>query len=490
MFVDRARRVAVFILGVAAACLAPSTPSWASGLSAPAVGTSRSGPATADPAAVWWNPATLGLIEEPHVLGGASLIVGHLSYERNRRATYQLEDSFDFALPVSPESIDTEKSGRDQRVSTTPLGAAPALFAAVPIRDNGWVLGLGLYAPYAAVVDYPEDGPQRWALREATIAVTHLTAAVAWRPSPRLSVGAGLSGAMGFAELSRQLDMASVENLGNALGGPTINQANDFGPNAPPAVRELSVLSRDFVLQEAIGFGATFNIGVTVLPTDTSRVGLTYRHGTRLKMRGDFQLDLDDDFFTRDLASQGLQYPALVAGEAELTLDLPAEIFTAFAVDVSGRLTLGATVGATFWSSIDAFEVVARSPEFEQPELGLPATESVSLPRNWNDTLAVEALAEWRPRRQREIWGVVGYQSSAVPDETADASSPDGHRLVFAVGTRMGVSERLSVVIDAEVNTVLPRTVTRSDYDLGNGDYRMTIASVGAMLDWRAGARD
>ncbi len=453
-----------------------------SGLSSPSVGTSRSGVAIIDAAAVYWNPANLTLLEGATLMGGASLIVGQLSYTRERLATYQEADSFDFALPVSPNAIDESKTGVAATSRATPFGAAPALFYATPIGDE-WALGFGLYAPYAAIVDFPEDGEQRWALRDATITVVQLSTAVAWEPHEQLSVGVGGSLAIGFAELSKELDLAGLDNLGAALRHPNIDQQNDFGADAPPGVRELSVTSRDFALREAIGISGTFHLGVSARPSDRLMLSAAYQHSLPLTMRGVFELDMNDEFFTQDLESQGLVYPALVEGDASLTFTLPSQVRAGFSYEANHDWTLGSNLAAVFWNSIDTFDARVQSDSLAQPTLGLPSTESVSLPRDWHATAEVEFFASWNRTEKHEMWAVLGYHGSAVPDETMDASSPDGHRVVIAVGNRVQLSRRLGFVVDAEVHTLIPRTVAASDYDLGNGEYRLTLASLSFLAD-------
>ena len=46
------------------------------------------------------------------------------------------------------------------------------------------------------------------------------------------------------------------------------------------------------------------------------------------------------------------------------------------------------------------------------------------------------------------------------------------------------LSQKLSRA-DTEVQGILPREVTRSDYDLGNGTYRLVLASAGVRAQWR-----
>jgi long-chain fatty acid transport protein len=83
----------------------------AQALTSPNVGTGLSGAATADPAAVWWNPAMLGFLDRPTILIGGSLIAGDAQYTRERRATYQRADGLGFALPVSAQSVDASRTG-------------------------------------------------------------------------------------------------------------------------------------------------------------------------------------------------------------------------------------------------------------------------------------------------------------------------------------------------------------------------------------------
>ncbi|HEU4534979.1 MAG TPA: outer membrane protein transport protein, partial [Polyangiaceae bacterium] len=223
----------------------------AQGLTAPNVGTSASSPTTLDPAATHWNPAALGFLEEPTGLGGLSLIVGDVRFRRERRATYQRQDSFDFALPIDPSSTDPAKTGRAPEARSTPIAPSGGLFLALPLPRQRLVVGLGLYVPYAALVSFEPGGAQRWAVDEALVTATYVTPSLAWRPRDDLSVGVGVSFVRGLAELSRTQDFASVPELGRALAGPPVGQPNDFGANAPPGVRELDVMARRFVLQGA-----------------------------------------------------------------------------------------------------------------------------------------------------------------------------------------------------------------------------------------------
>ncbi|MBC7173336.1 MAG: outer membrane protein transport protein, partial [Polyangiaceae bacterium] len=309
------------LLPLLAALLAPSA-ALAQGLSTPTVGTGESTAATADPTAVYFNPAMTAFAEEPELFLGGTLVIGDIRYERDYRATYQRPDSFDFASPIDPSAVDQLKRGRQETVRSNPVAPAPSLFATIPLSDR-LVGGFGTYSPYAAILDFPDDGAQRFQLTEAIIATVFVTPTLSYRIHDRFSIGAGASYVAGFAEISRTQDFAGLSEVGDALERPPISQQNDFGPNAPAEVRELDVMARPFVLRRAFSHSGTFHVGMAAEPLPGLRIGIVYQHSTRMRFKGDFELDMDDDFFTQDLRSQGLAYDPRVTGDATLRFNLP-----------------------------------------------------------------------------------------------------------------------------------------------------------------------
>jgi long-chain fatty acid transport protein len=451
----------------------------AQGLTAPNVGTSLSGPATVDPAAIHWNPGALGFLDEPTGLGGLALIVGDLRYRRERRALYQRPDSFDFARPIDPASTDPTKTGHADEARATPVAPTGSLFLALPLERGRLVVGLGVYVPYAALAAFEPNGAQRWAVDEALVTATYVTPSVAFRPLDNLSVGVGISYVRGLAELSRTQDFAAVPEFGRALAGPKVGQANDFGANAPPGVRELDVMARRFVLRGAWSNGATFNAGLAWKPDARSLLGLSYQHGVVMHYNGRFQLDLNDSFFTGDLASQGLRFKPRVEGDATLSFPLPPVLRAGAARRFGDATSLSLSLAYTFWSKLESFDVLVRSPDLAMPELGLGDTYRLSLPRHWQDTFGAELALQRRLDARFGLWGVAGYHSPASPDETVDVASPDGHRLVGAVGASWALGPKLSLLGDFEAQGIVPRRVVNSTNDLGNGLYNLRIFALG-----------
>jgi len=412
---------------------------------------------------------------------GGSFVWAQASYRREYRAAYQYEDSLEFKLPLSAGAIDPAKSGWAAPLGVTialPLGSA---FASYGVTED-LALGLGVYATDGATLKAPDDGPQRFQVQEALILALHLTPSVAYRVTPWLSVGAGLNLVYGSMSLRQVVDLAGTDMLGDAFSNPPLSQPNDFGADAPPAVRELEVMARPATLTTQ-AFGVRFNAGVTVHPAKGWTIGAAYQHGVGLVFKGDAYLDMNHDFFTGDLAAKGLQYPPLVHGTAYIELPLPASARLGVGWEVTERDRIQLAVGWVGWSALDAIDVTLESPELAQPELGMGPVTRISLPKRDRDTLEVDALYMRRMSAALRLGGRLGYQSSATPDETMDLSGIDGHRLTggIMVDYRLGSAVRLGGHV--LVQQVLPRRVTASLYDRGNGEYALTMLVLGGTLD-------
>jgi long-chain fatty acid transport protein len=468
---------ALLALPALAALVAAPGAARGSGLDAPIVGSGQSGPTTTDAAAIHWNPAALTGIGGMELFGGAGLVVGRAGYQRNRRGTYQTPDTLRYKAPLPPEYANPSARGWAEPVGATPIAPTGNLFFAAPVLDNRMALGLGVYIPYAAALDFPANGAQSWQLRQAFITAAFVTGSVAMRVLPNLSLGAGVSYVGGFASLSKAQDFASLGEFNSAF--ESFEQSNDFGPRAPTEVRELDVLSRSMSITNAISHGASFNAGLLYEPTPALRLGLTYQHSAAMRYRGRFALDMNDPFFTQDLAAQGLRYKPLVEGDAEIAFTLPKRVTAGAGYQATERFSVDGFVSYVFYSDVDAFVVTTSSPDLAQPKLGIGNTVKVELPRDWNDTVWVEARGRYAFTRALAVSATLGYQSPASPDETIDVSSLDGHRLIGGVGAAVQATRWLSLHGDARVQGIMPRTVTTSAYDLGNGRYTLFVAYAG-----------
>lgn len=461
----------------------------ASGFDSPLIGNGQSSPVARDGAAVHHNPAQLGYIERTQLDLGLGVILGAASYQRDRRGQYQFSDELNFAEPIDPEDIDPSRTGSAEKVRAMPVGPLIDAFVAVPVLADRLTIGAGFYVPYAAILSLPEDGPQRFAAQSVTLISTHTTLSAGVKLHDKISIGAGVSYVLTIMELSKVQDFGGVGAFAEGLAQPPINQENDFGPNAPSTVRELDALARQARIGPALSHGVSFNAGVAVRPTDKLDLALVYQHGSRVRLKGDFTLDMDDELFTQDLAEQGLEFPPLVRGDAEIELSLPKRVTLGAGYQVHPKVSLDGSFSYVFYSDFDVIDITLNSPDLAQPAIGLGASVPQDLVRDWKNTVHGYLNVRARPIEKLIVSGTFGYESGASPDSTVDMASPDGNRLIGGVGVEYAVSDRFSVLGDVRVNGLVPRTVTDSDFDLGNGRYTLVLGAAALHAKIRFGGR-
>ena len=475
----RCVRLGILVLLVLTVVATSAVPR-AQALTAPMVGTGVSGPATADAAATYHNPAMLGYLERGALLGGGILVAGDVRYRRERRGVYQRADSLDFALPVDPGAVDPGKTGFTGRCMRIRSASLPG--SSERIRSaTGW------YWVWASTPPLPPHSRSTLSQRRASfcgrdhrLGLLHPGSQLSRRRASERR--RGVSYVLGFAEMSRVQDFAALADVGNALARPPIDQANDFGPNAPTGVRELDVMARPIAIRNAWSHAATFNIGFASRPVDGLSLGLSYQHRVPMHFRGKFTLNMDDDFFAQDLASQGLQYPRQVEGNAEIAFPLPGSVRLGATWDVTPRVGVGANLAYTFWSDVQDFRVTVQSAALAQPKIGLPDRTQIDLPRRWMNTIGADIVVRFTATDRIRLWAPLGYRSSATPDATMDVASLDGDRFVVGLGGEVRVAEAYALVGDAMVQTMVPRHVVGSENDIGNGEYHFTLWAFGVSV--------
>ncbi|MFO0637079.1 MAG: outer membrane protein transport protein [Nannocystaceae bacterium] len=402
---------------------------------------------------------------------------GAIGYQRDLRGCTS-SPTTSTSRPRSIPPTSTPRSSARSRRSAPTWWTGVRSYAAIPAIPDRLVFGVGVGIPYVAL-GFPKGVAA--ALRGAVdlLAAPHTTLALAVRAHRVISIGAGVSYVLGTLSLSKIQDFGAVD-LGDSLARPPIGQANDFGANAPPQVRELDVLARPIDIKQAIAHGISFNAGIALQPTDKLSLGLVYHHGANLTFHGKFRLDMNDEFFTQDLAAQGLQYKPIVAGKATVRLRLPKRITLGAGYVISKRFSLDGFVSYVFYQDFDRIRIRLSSPDLAQPGLGLGPNNDQNLIRNWKGTVNTEINGRIEATQKLRVSLTLGYNSPASPDSTLDVFSPDGHRLIVGAGIRHRFTPRFALLADLKTQFIVPRTNTESDYDLGNGRYSMFIGA--AML--------
>jgi len=186
----------------------------------------------------------------------------------------------------------------------TPEIAPGYVFAANPFiayTDNFGLedisFGIGFYVPTGIGAKMPEDEPTRYHATFAYGFGGNLTFSAAYRPSPYISFGAGISAILFLFHLEQYL------NLGGYLIGMQLNNW-DWRFD-----RSLYNTITDYRLQlDGHDFSWNFNFGILLNPLPWLSFGICYTHEADVTLKGDVLLENAMDTSIKELATHETIY--------------------------------------------------------------------------------------------------------------------------------------------------------------------------------------
>lgn len=413
-------RATIYSAFSTALCL--STAVHAGGYATARFGGEHGHPATEHPTAMYFNPAGLAL--------GAGTRVYVEGLVAHRSATYdrpvEAIDNLGAGTPDDPDAI----AANSGQAELSNLLVSPFLGVVSDLGVDNLALGAGVYAPFggqaswgtndrfATSETYPGavDGPQRWATIEGSQRALYMTAAGAYRlPGPRLSIGVGLN------MVSQSLSLVRARN----------------GNGTDDLVTPLGDISEGRSLIEGSDTSLSVGAGILWEPDDRVRVGLSYQSTPGF---GESALEgqLTNKFGTGEVS----------AVDTEILLSLPDSFRAGISFRPTAALELRLSGDYTRWSVFERHCVVDRAVADRKCVVradGSVDTDAggsgvlVVIPRDWNDTFGMRLGASYWAARTLEVFGGLGFDSNAVPDETLEGGLMDMNKVVSSVGARYGV---------------------------------------------------
>ncbi len=401
-------------LPLAAFVLLVPTVAHAGGFSTARFGAEHGTPVSANPTALFYNPAAIAETSGFRIFVDGSLAL--------RSATYR----HDPAPTDTPEPAGAEGANNGEATLFN-VAAAPMIGATYKLENN-LAFGAAFYVPFggSSVWDKnknfennttfagPLDGVQRWTTIEGTLRSMFATVGAAYRiEAARLSIGvtgnliisnvdtlrarngdgsnrlgsegrsylnvSGISGSFGIGAMFEAVPKtlwfgASYQSLPGVVGGLTLNGKlkNKFGPGAPTE-QDVTVYQD---LPDSIRFGAKFR------PMDW----------LELRLFGDY----------------------------------------------------------TRWSTFKNQCIAAKDEACNVDDKGAAAdgtTPVQNIPRQWQDTVGIRAGASFFPRDKVEIMTGVGYDGNAIPDSTLDPSITDFDDVGVALGGRLQIVKQVAAAV-------------------------------------------
>lgn len=412
----------------------------ASPIVAPAtIGTPDSGPATANPAAIHYNPAAIGGTE------GVDVLVDLQASKIDVEVTATRNDGID------------PNTGEPYGVSEAHV-VVPVGLVGVTWKPLKWLAGgFAVTDSYVGGGDYtasetdppPYTGHQRYAGIKTQIITLAMMPAVAITPIDGLHVGGGVS---------YVYDKVSIMKASDPLG----SEGYDFIGQAGYANDVL--LSAD-----ASGGHVTWNAGVYFDKLRWLQVGVSYAAAGKIATEGTVDVTAPDFLAT---GSGDVTIP----GQFAFDMPLPPVIRAGVASDLlDDKLRLGATFEYFMWNACcggpegDArIVVLSEDGDAIGAEDGLSisvAEESWSPRRLWNSATVGLQGGYWITD---SVWAGtrLGYKQYAVPNYAVSATNLDYDAYGATLAARYRLKKKLTMGLSYTKNFLTPREITNSAWDV------------------------
>jgi long-chain fatty acid transport protein len=306
-----------------------------------------------DPSAVFFNPGALNEIDGNQIFGGG--------------------------MYIKTESRVTNSGVKSINKHDDSL--VPTLFANYHIPKSDISVGIGVYSPFGLATTYGENSFTRFAAIRSELRTMYITPSVAWKATPWLSIGGGVSFVHSSALLSRAI----------FLGGPEA---------------KLRITDTD----NAYGY----NLGVLVKPNNQFKFGVTYRSRVNLDFGdADVKFDLPPVTFTK---ANGIHVP------------LPAIISTGVNWQVTPGWSLELVYDYARWSE---FEHLKAS--FQTPLLG-GLIPGLFIPQDWKNSSTVRLGTAYKINEGLKLRAGITLDETPIPTRTLSPAIPGADLLSLNAG--------------------------------------------------------
>lgn len=260
-----------------------------------------------------YNPAAIGRLP-------GNQITGHLSYIDPEIRLKHAQASTVLGTPIQGSVDDGDVNA-----------FVPALAAKWRLNDQ-IDLGLGVYSFWGLKTDYNRGWIGRYHAVDTSLTTIAINPVLAFKPTPRLSLGGGLIAQYADARLTNAIDFGTI---GASQGFPGANPGHQDG----------------FARLTGNDWGFGFNLGALYELTPSTRIGIAYRSKVEHSLKGNAHFTQDQAGIANALSTAFGGAFEDTKGKADLTT--PAMASLGVWHQVNDRLALMAEVQWTNWSEFD-----------------------------------------------------------------------------------------------------------------------------------------
>lgn len=314
----------------------------------------------------------------------------------------------------------------------------PQIHLVAPTHNN-FRFGLSLIHPAGLSKRWDESFPKTFA-SDFTLKVMELNPCVSYTFSDKYAIALG-------ARLLRA--------TGEVMSSGTI-PINDTGT-------VFSTISRNME-GDTIEYG--YNLAITAKASDKLTFALTYRSNVNLDLEGNATLSSSDGFLQDGTVVAPLAQT--ITDEAGVSVPVPAVLAMAVSY-TTGNTTLEFVYDKTYWSEYKQLDFNYTTPLVHTV---LSSAFDDPAAKNWCDTEAFRFGLTHHLNDRLNLMAGLAFDETPVPDQTLNFELPDSDAILYSLGARYTVNNRLEIGIaylydDKESRTVNNATVSGTFSDGG-----------------------
>jgi long-chain fatty acid transport protein len=378
----------------------------AAGFAAAKFGGEHGNPTASNATALYYNPAGIAFSEGTHIYGDLSLALRHVTWTH-------AQSKNDVPEPPGAQGANYGKG------TLTNVFGGPAFGVTTKLGDLA--LGVGLFVPFGgrakwdpnekfkSSTTYPlaADGVQRWHSIEGALTFLYLTAGAAYKLGP---VSIGVSGNLIFSSIR------SIQAKTLATGNNDVDQEVRSDLDVSGKQGSFAVGAMWEAIEQKLWIGASYQ----------AAPGLG-----RMKMKGTL---------TNSAAA------GVAVDQVDFYQELPDIVRVGARFRPVPDLELRLFGDLTRWSRMVSQCAALEDKPCDVKQDGSPATNSgtvINLYRAWQDSVGVRAgVSKWF-NPEVEVFGGLGFETYAVPDNTLDPQLPDANTISIAAGGRFEIWHHL-----------------------------------------------
>ena len=371
-----------------------------------------------DPSVIFYNPAGMSRLDGTQVNAGLTVVIPHSTFTDTGSTHFTGAPTGGTAAnDYAPSSV-----------------TAPSAYFTKQL-DSQWTVGLGLFVPYGAKLDYGSTWTGRYALSNVKLEAVTLNPSASFKLNEHHAFGFGIDAERMSSSLGQAVDVpgtVAALSANPAAAGALIQQIVALGGN--PAV--LGAVQDGHGSMDGKDWGYGFNLGYMFTLDQNTRFGLAYRSSISHQLRGgavwDFSNSTTDPIVNHILAaaSNRANSAALVSLRTPETLS--GNVFS----QIDSRWAL---MGDLTWT---------RNSRLSDLDILFPGTvEGAEVIRQeWKNTYRLSLGANYRYNENLLLRAGIAYDQSPVPSaELTHPALPDSDRMQYSVGANYKLNAHSSI---------------------------------------------